>query len=149
MQCAKCESEHTKVIDSRSIENGKVTRRRRKCSACDFRFTTFERIEITDLIIRKSDNTSELYSREKLERGIWLSCGKLNITRKDIEEMITKLEEKWFVKKEVSSQQIGEDVISGLKEVNEIAYIRFASVYRKFKDLEEFQQEIQKIFTKK
>jgi len=149
MQCPKCDCVHTKVIDSRSIETGKVTRRRRKCISCEARFTTFERIEITDLIIRKSDNTSELYSREKLERGIWISCGKLNITRKDIDEMINTLEEKWFATKEISSQIIGEDVIDALKQLNEIAYIRFASVYRDFKDVEDFLAEIQKTFTKK
>ena len=149
MQCPKCNCIQTKVIDSRSIEKGKTTRRRRQCTQCEVRFTTFERIEITDLVIRKSDNTSELYSREKLERGIWISCGKLHITRKDIDELITSLEEKWFARKEISSREIGEDVMNALKELNEIAYIRFASVYRDFKDVEDFLSEIQKTFTKK
>lgn len=146
MQCPKCHSVHTKVVDSRSIENGKATRRRRRCQECDARFTTFERLEITELVVRKSDDTSELYSREKLDHGIWLSCGKLNITRKDIDEMIQSLEEGWFSHKEISSDQIGEDVMRGLRDINEIAYIRFASVYRKFRDVKDFQKEIQKIF---
>lgn len=149
MQCIKCGEKNTKVIDSRAIENGKATRRRRKCETCDFRFSTFERIEITELVVIKNNGTSSLYSREKLERGIWLSCGKLPITRSDIDKMIQDLEEKWFIKKEISTKEIGEDVMNGLKQINEIAYIRFASVYREFKDVEDFQSEIAKIFQKK
>lgn len=148
MQCPKCHSENTKVVDSRTVDYGKATRRRRKCEDCKTRFTTFERIEITDLLVQKSDGTSELYSRDKLQRGVWLSCGKLPITREDIEEMILRLEEKWFLKKEITSQQIGEDVMLALKKINTIAYIRFASVYREFRDVEDFQKEIQKIFEK-
>lgn len=149
MQCVKCGEKNTKVVDSRSIENGKATRRRRKCEACDFRFSTFERIEITELVVTKNDGTTAPYSREKLSRGIWLSCGKLPITRDEIEKMIQDLEEKWFITKEITTQEIGEDVMNGLKYINKIAYIRFASVYREFKDIEDFQTEIQKIFTKK
>lgn len=149
MQCPKCHEKNTKVIDSRSIEEGKATRRRRKCDTCDYRFSTFERLEITELIVLKNDGTSSLYSREKLERGIWLSCGKLPITRTHIDQMIQGLEEKWFTKKEIKTNEIGEDVMNGLKKINEIAYIRFASVYREFKDVEDFQTEIQKIFQKK
>jgi len=149
MQCVKCGEKNTKVVDSRSIESGKATRRRRKCEKCDFRFSTFERIEITELVVTKNDGTTSLYSREKLSRGIWLSCGKLKITREDIENMIRDLEEKWFLKKEITTKQIGENVMSSLKDLNKIAYIRFASVYREFKDIEDFQTEIQKIFTKK
>ena len=149
MQCPKCFEKNTKVVDSRSIEKGKATRRRRKCEQCDFRFSTFERIEITELVVTKNDGTTSLYSREKLSRGIWLSCGKLPITRKNIDKMIQELEEKWFAKKEITTKEIGEDVMTALKDLNTIAYIRFASVYREFKDVEDFQTEIQKIFTKK
>lgn len=149
MQCPKCHEKNTKVVDSRSIEEGKATRRRRKCDTCGYRFSTFERLEITELIVLKNDGTSSLYSREKLQRGIWLSCGKLPITRAHIDQMIQGLEEKWFTKKEIKTSEIGEDVMNGLKKINEIAYIRFASVYREFKDVEDFQTEIQKIFQKK
>lgn len=148
MLCPKCQSLSTKVLDSRNVEHGKSIRRRRQCTNCEYRFTTFERLEITDLIVRKSDNTSELYSREKLERGIWLSCGKLPITRNDIEEMVLKMEELFFTKKEITTHEIGEAVMNGLREINEIAYIRFASVYREFKDVDDFQKEISKIFKK-
>ena len=149
MQCIKCGEKNTKVVDSRAIENGKATRRRRKCENCDFRFSTFERIEITELIVTKNDGSTSPYSREKLSRGIWLSCGKLPITKSDIEKMIQELEEKWLIKKEITTQEIGENVMTALKYLNKIAYIRFASVYREFKDVEDFQTEIQKIFTKK
>ncbi len=149
MQCPKCGEKNTKVVDSRSIEQGKATRRRRKCEQCDFRFSTFERIEITELVVTKNDGTSSVYSREKLSRGIWLSCGKLPITRSDVNELIKNLEEKWFVKKEITTREIGEDVMDSLKDLNKIAYIRFASVYREFKDIEDFQTEIQNIFRKK
>lgn len=149
MQCPKCQATDTKVLDSRTVEGGKATKRRRRCPICSARFTTFERLEITDLVVQKSNGMMEMYSREKLERGIWLSCGKLPITRNDVEGMIGRLEEKWFEKKEITAKEIGEDVMHGLKQLNEIAYIRFASVYREFHDIDDLQKEIQKIFHKK
>jgi transcriptional repressor NrdR len=127
------------------VEGGKATKRRRRCPICSSRFTTFERLEITDLIVQKSNGMMELYSREKLERGIWLSCGKLPITRGDVESMIGLLEEKWFEKKEIMAKEIGADVMAALKKLNEIAYIRFASVYREFHDIEDLRKEIQNI----
>jgi len=98
--------------------------------------------------VRKRDGTAEMYSREKLERGVWLSCGKRPVTQLDIESMISACEEQWFGKKEISSEQIGEDVMEGLRKLDTIAYIRFASVYREFRDVEDFQKEISKIFQK-
>ncbi len=145
MQCPKCQASDTKVLDSRVVEGGKATKRRRRCPICSSRFTTFERLEITDLVVQKSNGMMELYSREKLERGIWLSCGKLPITRGDVESMIGLLEEKWFEKKEIAAKEIGKDVMDALKKLNEIAYIRFASVYREFHDIEDLRKEIQKI----
>lgn len=149
MQCPQCASTATKVVDSRTIEDGKATRRRRKCEKCDYRFTTFERLELSMLIVQKSDGTSEPYSREKLERGIWLSCGKLPITHEDIDGMIARLQDIWMIKKNITTKQLGLDVMNALKNINDIAYIRFASVYREFRDVEDFQAEIQKIFEKK
>lgn len=149
MLCPKCSSSAIKVIDSRTVEGGKATRRRRLCEDCQRRFTTFERIEFSTLIVKKSNGNSEPYSREKLERGIWLSCGKLPITKEKIDEMLDMLQEKWFSDKEVTTDQIGQDVMEQLKGIHEIAYIRFASVYREFRDVEDFQEEIQKIFKKK
>lgn len=104
---------------------------------------------MSELIVRKSDGMSEPYSREKLERGIWLACGKRPVTRENVDLMIAKLEEEWFKEREISSQKIGEDLMRAIKDLDDIAYIRFASVYREFRDVEDFQKEISSIFSKK
>ena len=148
MHCPKCKSLNTKVVDSRAVDNKNVTRRRRQCTDCFIRFTTFEKIEITDLHVVKSNNTKELYNKEKLKRGIVLSCGKLDITNEDIENMIQNLEEKWVAEDTISSKKIGEDIMSALRNLNQIAYIRFASVYRDFKDVEDFKEVLGKFFEK-
>ncbi len=148
MHCPKCKSLNTKVLDSRSVEDKNVTRRRRECMSCFVRFTTFERIEITDLHVLKSDSRKELYDREKLRRGIVLSCGKLDITNEDIDNMIQKLEEKWVSENIISSKKIGEDIMNALRNLNEIAYIRFASVYRDFKDVDDFKKVLGKFLEK-
>lgn len=149
MQCPRCKNADTRVVDSRVSEEGHCIRRRRRCEQCGYRFTTFEREEISELIIRKSDGTSEAYSREKLEKGIWLACGKRPVTRENVDSLIAKLEEEWFQEREVPSQRIGEDLMRALKDLDDIAYIRFASVYREFRDVEDFQKEISSIFSKK
>lgn len=134
------------MIDSRVAEQGKVIRRRRECEKCERRFTTFERQEMANLIVKKKDGTFEPYSRNKLENGIWIACGKRPVTQVDIDNMITKLEEKWSLnKKVVSSQKIGNDVVEALRKLDHIAYIRFASVYRSFKDVDEFKEELVKL----
>ena len=148
MHCPKCKSLNTKVVDSRSVEEKNVTRRRRQCTDCFVRFTTFERIEITDLHVLKTNNHKELYDRGKLKRGIVLSCGKLDITNEDIENMIQKLEETWVSENTISSEKIGEDIMSALRSLNQIAYIRFASVYRDFKDLDDFKEVLGKFLEK-
>jgi len=148
MHCPKCKSLNTKVVDSRAVDNKNVTRRRRQCTDCFIRFTTFEKIEITDLHVVKSNNTKELYNKEKLKRGIVLSCGKLDITNEDVENMIQNLEEKWVAEDTISSKKIGEDIMSALRNLNQIAYIRFASVYRDFKDVEDFKEVLGKFFEK-
>lgn len=147
MQCTKCKNAETKVVDSRVSEQGKVIRRRRECEKCGRRFTTFERQEMANLIVMKKDGTYEPYSRSKLENGIWTACGKRPVTQMDIDKMINSLEEKWSVnKKGVSSQKIGKDVMDKLRKLDHIAYIRFASVYRSFKDVDEFKEELVKLF---
>lgn len=146
MQCPKCKNIETKVVDSRLAEQGKVIRRRRECEKCGRRFTTFERQEMGSLMIKKKDGTFEPYSRTKLENGIWIACGKRPVTQIQIDEMINALEERWSTnKKEVSSQKIGNDVMDALKKLDHIAYIRFASVYRSFKDVDEFKEELVKL----
>ncbi|MBI5411910.1 transcriptional repressor NrdR [Candidatus Peregrinibacteria bacterium] len=146
MQCPKCKNLDTKVIDSRLTEQGRVIRRRRECDQCGRRFTTFERAEMASLMVKKKDATFEPYNRSKLESGIWIACGKRPVTQNQIDDMISGLEERWSAnKKMISSQTIGEDVMKALKALDHIAYIRFASVYRQFKDVEEFKEELGKL----
>ena len=146
MRCPRCRSEDTDVIDSRLTEDGRSVRRRRECPKCDHRFTTFERQELSSLIVVKRDGTREPYSRAKLERGIWLACTKRPVSEEKIDAMLAKLEEKWAANKgEVSSTTIGQDVMRALKRLDDVAYIRFASVHRQFKDVEEFKEEVGKL----
>lgn len=147
MNCPHCKHEDTSVIDSRLSEEGRAVRRRRECPKCEHRFTTFERQELSSLIVIKRDDTREPYSRTKLERGIWLSCTKRPVTQDQIDRLLTRLEEKWGAnKKEVSSSTIGTDVMKELKKIDQVAYIRFASVHREFKDVDEFKEELGKLF---
>lgn len=149
MHCPRCKSPDTSVIDSRLAEDGRSVRRRRECPKCNRRFTTFERQELSTLIVIKNDGTREPYNRAKLERGIWIACTKRPISQEVIDEMLNTLEEKWAANaKEVSSSTIGNDVMRQLKHTDQVAYIRFASVHREFKDVEEFKEEIGKLFTK-
>lgn len=146
MYCPHCKSEATSVIDSRLAEDGRAIRRRRECEKCGHRFTTFERQELSTLIVIKRDGTREPYSRSKLERGIWLACIKRPISQEDIDNMLNKLEEKWGSnKKEVASSTIGTDVMKSLQKLDKVAYIRFASVHREFKDVEEFKSAMNKL----
>ncbi len=146
MFCPHCKSETTAVIDSRLAEEGRAIRRRRECESCGHRFTTFERQELSTLIVIKRDGTREPYSRSKLERGIWLACTKRPISQEEIDSMLNKLEEKWGAnKKEVSSTTIGTDVMKALQKLDKVAYIRFASVHREFKDVEEFKSAMNKL----
>ncbi len=146
MHCPKCKASDTKVVDSRVTENGRVIRRRRECEKCENRFTTFERAAMGNLMVKKKDGSYEIYSREKLEQGIWIACGKRPVTKDQIDEMINVLEDKWSSnKKTVGSQTIGNDVAEALKKLDHIAYIRFASVYRSFKDVDEFKEELNKL----
>ena len=146
MICPKCKTPDTKVIDSRDAEQGRVIRRRRECEKCEWRFTTFERAENANMMVKKKDGTFEPYSRTKVEQGIWSACGKRPVTQEQIDELINLLEEKWTSnKKEVTTTIIGNDVMAALKKLDHVAYIRFASVYRSFKDVDEFKEELNKL----
>lgn len=124
-------------------------RRRRECPKCSHRFTTFERQEMSSLIVVKRDGTREPYARPKLERGIWIACTKRPVTQEQVDALLTKLEEKWAAnKQEVLSSTIGNDVMRELRKLDQVAYIRFASVHREFKDVEEFKEELGKLFEK-
>jgi len=148
MKCPSCDYEQTKVVDSRISEHGSAIRGRRKCEKCDFRFTTFERAMVQNLMIQKKDGTVEPYDREKLEKSIIIACGKRQISRKMIQEKLGDLEEKWIKSSEVSSQQIGRSIVEMLKDIDEIAFIRFASVYEQYQDVETFKAELDKILKK-
>ncbi len=144
MICPKCKHEDTRVLDSRETNAGKEIRRRRECIKCNHRFTTFERIELTDFLVIKKDNSRESYSHAKLINGIWKACIRRPVTQEQIINMLEILEEKWAAHgKEISSIIIGEDVLKALKELDKVAYIRFASVYKQFQDLESFNQVLQ------
>lgn len=146
MICPKCQNQDIKVLDSRDTDGQKAIRRRRECDKCKYRFTTFERIETSNFIIVKKDGTRENYNREKVVGGIWKACEKRKVTEDQINQIVNDLEENWsLLGKEVSSKVIGEGIMNALKELDDVAYIRFASVYRQFKDLESYQKEIKKL----
>lgn len=145
MKCPSCDCENTKVIDSRVSDGGLSIRRRRECEQCEFRFTTFERLQAVNLMVEKKDGTSEPYDRAKLEKGILIACAKRPISIEQLREKLTALEEKWGKEKVIASTRLGSDIVETLKEIDEIAYIRFASVYKQFKDVETFKRELAKI----
>lgn len=146
MICPKCQHKDTRVLDSRETEGNKAVRRRRQCEKCKHRFTTFEHIETSNFIVVKKNGTRESYDREKVEKGIWKACEKRKITEEQITQMINKLEENWAAMgKEVKSQAIGEGIMEALRELDDVAYIRFASVYRQFKDIDSFKKELAKL----
>lgn len=150
MYCPRCKSTETSVIDSRLADDGRAVRRRRECTKCSHRFTTFERQELNSLIVVKRNGTREPYNREKLERSIWLACTKRTVTEDQVDNMLSRLEEKWGAnKKEVASSTIGNDVMKSLRRIDKVAYIRYASVHREFEDVEEFKEELGKLFEKR
>ncbi len=146
MKCSACGFENSKVIDSRVSDGSTSIRRRRECEKCGSRFTTFERVQTTNLMVEKQDGTLEPYDREKLERGVMIACGKRPVQLQKIHEKLGELEEKWAGEKSLKSKKIGEDIVEMLRETDEIAFIRFASVYKKFKDVETFKIEFAAIF---
>ena len=149
MKCPYCNRESTKVIDSRPVE-GNAIRRRRQCENCGKRYTTYERIENVPLIVIKKDMVREPYNRAKVEAGIISSCHKRPISMDRITNLVNDVENEIFSLdlKEISSTQIGEIVMDKLKDFDSVAYVRFASVYREFKDVNTFMDEIKKLLDK-
>ncbi len=147
MKCPNCGHEEDKVVDSRPSQDGRAIRRRRECLECHERFTTYEYIEQGTLTVIKSDSRREPYDRYKLLYGIKLACNKRPVSPKEMEAMVDEIENqiKAKSKTEVTSQEIGGLVMDKLRQTDEIAYVRFASVYRKFKDKAEFLDEMKKI----
>jgi len=145
--CPFCAHDVTKVVDKREGPDGKTTRRRRECQKCGRRFTTFERVVTLDLLVAKKDGRREIFDRAKLRSGIIKSCEKRPVSAEDIEKIIDEIEAELRKngQQEVSSKKIGELVTRKLKKLDEIAYIRFASVYRQFADLSDFEKELSKL----
>lgn len=151
MKCPICLHQDTKVIDSRVASDGFSIRRRRECLKCSFRFSTYEEIEILDLIIVKQDGRREAYNREKVIKGIKRSLEKRPITEEKFKKLINSVERdlQKLGKGELTSRQIGQVIMKQLKKVDQIAYIRFASVYESFKDVQTFQKELNKLVKSK
>lgn len=151
MKCQYCGEMVSKVIDSRLAEEGNSIRRRRECESCKKRFTTYERIERINIMVIKKDKTREYFDREKILRGILRSCEKREITLSQMENIVDLVEKDILnsMKREISSLEIGELVMKYLKNLDEVSYVRFASVYREFKDLETFMNELKQIMSEK
>ncbi len=147
MKCPYCGEENTKVIDSRPAEENNAIRRRRQCEVCKKRFTTYEKVESIPLIVIKKDNIREPYDRSKIEAGILRSCHKRPVSYDQIVSAVEDVENAVFnmEQKEVSSAVIGELVMDRLKKLDQVAYVRFASVYREFKDVNTFMEELAKL----
>lgn len=147
MKCPYCGNIDTRVIDSRPADDGTVIRRRRSCDACSKRFTTYEKVETIPLIIIKKDNNREQYDRSKIEGGVLRACYKRPVSAEEIQKTIDAIETDIFSReeKEIPSSVVGEIVMEHLKGVDPVAYVRFASVYREFKDVNTFMSELKKI----
>ena len=150
MKCPYCNEDDTKVIDSRPADDNCSIRRRRQCELCGKRFTTYEKLETMPLMVIKKDNSRETYDRSKIESGVIRSCHKRPVSTQQINAMIDDIENKIFnlEEKEVVTSVIGELVMGSLKDLDEVAYVRFASVYREFKDVNTFMEELGKLLKK-
>ncbi len=150
MRCPSCQYNGTRVLDSRPVDDSKSIRRRRECESCGFRFTTFEKVEETPLIVVKKGGAREEFSRDKILRGLIRACEKRPVPLKDLEEITNYVEKELRNKgiSEVKSDHIGEMVMDKLADVDEVAYVRFASVYRQFKDINVFIEELKELINR-
>jgi len=150
MRCPACQYNGTRVVDSRPVDDNKEIRRRRECESCAFRFTTFEKIEETPLIVVKKDSSREEFSREKVLRGLIRACEKRPVALDQLEEIVLSIEKELrrLGNAEVRSEDVGEMVMDRLAKIDEVAYVRFASVYRQFKDITVFIEELKEIMTR-
>ena len=147
MRCPFCGHENIRVIDSRPAEENNSIRRRRVCDECGKRFTTYEKVETIPLIVIKKDNNREEYDREKIERGILRACHKRPISAEEISKVVDDIEKEVYEleEREIESSVIGELIMNKLKDLDAVAYVRFASVYREFKDVNTFMDELKKV----
>ncbi len=151
MKCNRCQQVDTKVIESRDVAEGEAIRRRRACTSCQYRFTTYERVERPQIIVIKNNGTRELFSREKLLAGLYRACEKTPITSLQLEQLVAGIEQQIYDcgDQEIPTVKIGDMVMDGLAQLNEVAYVRFASVYRRFKDIAGFERELIQIKERK
>lgn len=151
MKCSQCQHPDTKVIESRDVTEGEAIRRRRACEQCQYRFTTYERIERPQLIVVKNGGNRELFNREKLLSGLYRACEKTPVTSLQLEHLVSDIEQTIHAcgDQEVSSSKVGDMVMERLAALNEVAYVRFASVYRRFKDIAGFERELIQIRERK
>ena len=150
MKCPACHNNSTRVLDSRPVDEGRSIRRRRECEACSHRFTTFEKVEEIPLIVVKKEGTREEFNREKLLRGLIKACEKRPVSLQQLEEIVSNIEMELRSQgvSEVKSEAVGEKVMDRLAKVDEVAYVRFASVYRQFKDINVFLDELKDLIKK-
>ena len=151
MRCLYCNCTESKVIDSRSADDERTIRRRRECIGCGRRFTTYETIEVAPILVVKNDGTRQAFDLGKIKRGVIKACEKRPVPIEKIDELAEDIAKRLYnsMEQEVSSKQIGEMVMEGLKKLDEVAYVRYASVYRSFKDISSFMAELQKMIEKK
>ena len=147
MKCPFCSSENTRVIDSRPADDNNSIRRRRLCDECNKRFTTYEKVETIPLIVIKKDNNREQYDRSKIESGVLRACHKRPVPAASISKLVDDVESEIFAReeKEIPSDVIGEILMDKIKDLDAVAYVRFASVYREFKDINTFMDELKKV----
>lgn len=147
MRCGQCGSDDTKVIESRDVDASQAVRRRRACSTCGYRFTTYERVERPQLVVVKKDGTRQLFNRSKLLAGLYRACEKTPVTSMQLEDLVNSVEQQLYNcgDSEVSSDRIGKLVMERLPGLNEVAYVRFASVYRRFQTIASFEHELSQI----
>ncbi|WP_075982531.1 transcriptional regulator NrdR [Bacillus massilinigeriensis] len=150
MKCPSCQNNNTRVLDSRPVDEGRSIRRRRECEKCNYRFTTFEKVEDIPLIVVKKEGTREEFSREKILRGLIKACEKRPVALKQLEDITSEVEKELRSQgvSEIKSEVIGEMVMDRLANVDEVAYVRFASVYRQFKDINVFIDELKELLKK-
>lgn len=151
MKCSQCDEPDTKVIESRDVADNEAIRRRRMCLKCGYRYTTYERIERPQLMVIKNDDKRQLFSRDKLVVGLQHACEKTSVSGVQIERLVNKVEHELYScgDSEVSSRRIGELVMAELAKLNDVAYVRFASVYRRFKTIAGFEKELKQIKSRK
>jgi transcriptional repressor NrdR len=151
MKCVYCGNLESKVVDSRPTDEGSSIRRRRECLACKKRFTTYEKIDSLPLLVVKKNGDRVPFDSDKIKMGIIKACEKRPVPMHDIEELVSGIEKAIFnsLKQEISSKEIGELVMSGLKRLDDVAYVRFASVYKEFKDVDTFMKELQSLLEEK